>query len=121
MASPAAVAQLVAQAAPGTPQPNLKMNSQASSALTLKVTRLMESVTRARPMPLKKPSTDHRATPSAAPIMRGCQNCSASSRTLASSSKGASIHAPPKPSAANSGAVNKDAHKAVQVAWDARA
>ncbi len=74
-----------------------------------------------RPMPLKKPSTAHMATPSGPPSMRGCQNDSASCSVAGAMPKGPKMRGPLTASTANSGTVNNDAHSAVQVACDARA
>ena len=75
---PISCAQLVAQAEPAMPQPSPKMNSWFSSALASVVTRVIHSVRRGRPMPLKNPSVAHTAAPTNAPPTRGSQKAAAS-------------------------------------------
>ena len=67
------------------------MNSWLSSALVTVATMLMASVTRGRPMPLKKPNIAHTAAARKAPPTRGNQNAEASCSTRLSKPKGARI------------------------------
>ena len=82
---------------------------------------VMRSVMAGRPMPLKKPSSDHSAMPSGAASMRGNQYARARSRVSLGMPKGEKIQNPVNASTANAGTVNSEAHSAVQVACEARA
>src|SRR6202041_739783 len=90
---------------------------QAFATATLTVTH---RVMAGRPMPLKKPSSDHKAMPSDPPSMRGNQYCRASPRVSGGMWKGANIQRPARLSSTNKGKVNSAAQRAVHVACDAR-
>src|SRR5690606_33771471 len=85
---------VVAQPAPAMPQPNRNMNNSFNSALSTAVMTAMTSVTRVRPMPLKKPVNTQYTTASGPPSMRGSQYSTASVSISGARPKGPSIADP---------------------------
>src|SRR5271168_1688426 len=103
------------------PHPKSNMNAWFRNAFATATETVTHSVTVGRPIPLKKPSSDHRAMPSGPPSMRGNQYSSASPRVSWGMPKGEKIDEPDRQRMTNTGAVNRHAHKAVHTARDALA
>jgi len=74
-----ACATVVAHPEPAIPHPRLKMNTWFNTTLAAVATREITTVTRGRPIPLKKLKAAHAPAPNTEPATRGNQNCEARS------------------------------------------
>ena len=110
---PQASAMLVAHAAPAMPQPSRNISSSFNGALSSATVSIRPSVTRVRPMPLKKPDTAHSATASGAPSSRGHQYSTASASIAGASANGRSTSVPQAASSTNSGLIASATHSPV--------